>query len=74
MSSEQSLNSETVEDELITFVDKKEDISKKIETRVDINNLLVKLREKEKSQKQENLLFFGIFSSIVITIGIVATF
>jgi len=51
----------------------KKNIAENIETSVDINYLLVKLREKEKLQKKENLLFFGIISSIIITIGIIAT-
>ena len=51
----------------------KKNIAENIETSVDINYLLVKLREKEKLQKKENLLFFGIISSIIIAIGIIAT-
>ena len=51
----------------------KKNIAENIETSVDINYLLVKLREKEKSQRQENLLLFGVFGSIVITIGIIVT-
>ena len=72
MSSERLTNNKILNTESIDI--NKKNISEKTRTTVDINNLLLKLREKKKSQKQENLLFFGIFSSIVITIGIVAIF
>jgi predicted nucleic acid-binding Zn ribbon protein len=73
MSSEQSLSTETHQSESIKFKDNKKDIPKKIQTRVNINSLLVKLREKEKLQKNESLLFFGIVSLIVITILIIVS-
>ena len=71
MSSEQLTNTKISEIEIIDS-DKK-NISEKTRNSVDINFLLVKLREKEKLQKQENLLFLGTISSIIITIGIIAT-
>ena len=73
MSSEQLLNTKNLSHETVNFEDNKQNIPKKKTIRVDINSLLVKLREKEKSQRQENLLFFGVFGSIVITIGIIVT-
>ena len=73
MSSEQSLNTNNPPHDTVNFEDNNQKISKKKPNRVDINSLLVKLREKEKSQRQENLLFFGVFGSIVITIGIIVT-
>tara|TARA_B110000196_G_scaffold191952_1_gene164465 strand:+ start:98 stop:322 length:225 start_codon:yes stop_codon:yes gene_type:complete len=73
MSSEQLLNTKNLSHETVNFEDNNQNISKKKTIRVDINSLLVKLREKEKSQRQENLLFFGVFGSIVITIGIIVT-
>ena len=41
--------------------------------RVNINHLLSKLREKEKSQKKENLFFFGLVGTVVIITGIIAS-
>ena len=73
MSSEQLLNTKNLSHETVNFEDNNKNIPKKKTIRVDINSLLVKLREKEKSQRQENLLFFGVFGSIVITIGIIVT-
>jgi hypothetical protein len=66
MSSEQLLNTETVQDH-------NEVRKKNIPTRVDINHLVAKLREKEKSQKNGNLLFFGTIGLILLTSGIITT-
>jgi len=71
MSLKQLTNSKILEKESIDFYNQK--TSKKNISRVDINCLLIKLREKKKLQKQENLLFFGIISSIIITVGVIAT-
>ena len=71
MSSEKLANIKTLKIETINIY--KKNTPEKISTRVDINSLLIKLREKEKLQKQENLLFLGIISSTIITIGIIAT-
>jgi len=72
MNSEQLTNIKILNTESVD-IDKK-NISEKTRTRVDINNLVQKLREKENLQKKENLLFFGIIISSIITIGIIATF
>ncbi len=46
----------------------------KISNRVNINHLLSKVREEEKKQKKENLIFFGLISSVIIVTGIIASF
>jgi len=69
MSSEQLTNTNNLKTESVDIY-KKNTLEK---TKVDINCLLVKLREKEKLQKQENLLFFGVIALILTTIGIIAT-
>jgi hypothetical protein len=71
MSSEKFTNTKILEIKTTDF-DKK-NTSKKIRTSVDINSLIIKLREKEKLQKHENLLFIGIISSIIVTMGIIGT-
>jgi len=71
MSTEKFTNTKIPEIKTIDF-DKK-NTSEKIRTSVDINSLLIKLREKEKLQKQENFLFIGIISSIIVTMGIIVT-
>ena len=45
----------------------------KIPGRVDINQLMSKVRQGEKKQKKENLVFFGLISSIIIISGIIAS-
>ena len=45
----------------------------KIPGRVDINNLMSKVREEERKQKKENLVFFGLISSVIVITGIIAS-
>ena len=47
-------------------IDKKNYIFKK----VDINNLMSKVREKEKKETKENLVFFGLVGSLIFISGI----
>ena len=70
MSSEQSFQTKTIQDEAIIF--DKQKIVGKIGNRVDINNLISKLRAKEKLQRKENLFFFGLVGSIILVIGIIS--
>ncbi len=41
--------------------------------RVDINDLLSRVRNDEKKQKKENLVFFGLVASVVVITGIIAS-
>ena len=41
--------------------------------RVDINNLLSRVRDDEKKQKKENLVFFGLIASVIVITGIIAS-
>jgi len=45
----------------------------KISGRVDINNLMSRVREEERKQKKENLVFFGLISSVIVITGIIAS-
>ena len=45
----------------------------KITGRVDINNLMYRIREEERKQKKENLVFFGLISSVIAITGIIAS-
>ena len=47
---------------------------KMISGRVDINHLMSKVRDEEKKQRKENLIFFGLVSSVVVITGIIASF
>jgi len=41
--------------------------------RVDINTLMTKVRDEEKKQKKENLVFFGLIASVIVITGIIAS-
>ena len=41
--------------------------------RVNINNLMSKVREDYKKQKKENLVFIGLIGSVVVITGIIAS-
>ncbi len=47
--------------------------STKIRNRVDINSLMSRVRAEEKKQKKENLVFFGVISSVIVATGIIAS-
>ncbi len=46
---------------------------KKMPNRVDINKLMSRVRDEEKKQKKENLVFFGVISSVIVATGIIAS-
>ena len=41
--------------------------------RVDINDLLSRVRDNEKKQKKENLVFFGLVASVIVITGVIAS-
>ena len=45
----------------------------KSSARVNINNLMSKVRASHKKQKKENLVFVGLIGSIVVITGIIAS-
>ena len=42
--------------------------------RVNINNLLARIRDEQKKQNKVNLTFFGIFASLILVVGIILSF
>ena len=42
--------------------------------RVDINNLLSKVRQEKNKEKKDNLIFVGLICGVVVVTGIVASF
>jgi hypothetical protein len=48
------------------------DISRK-SNRVDINDLMLKVRNEEKKEKKENLVFLGLVGSIIVISGVIAS-
>ena len=52
-----------------------QNIEKKIlSRRVNINDLLSRAREEKKKENKINLVFFGLFSSIIFVVGIILSF
>ena len=47
--------------------------SRNTSNKVDINDLLNRVRDDEKKQKKENLFFFGLVASVIVITGIVAS-
>jgi len=41
--------------------------------RVDINELLTRVRDDEKKQRKENLVFFGLIASVIVITGVIAS-
>ena len=62
MSSEQLNNVETLETPKV---------STKIQGRVDINDLLNRVRETKKKENKSNLIFFGLTGSLMLIVGII---
>ncbi len=56
----------------VTF--EKKEANSKVLNRVNINNLMSKVREEEKKQRKENLIFFSLIGSVIIITGIIASF
>ena len=46
----------------------------KFSKKVDINNLLSKIRQEKNKQKTENLIFIGLICGVVTVTGIIASF
>ena len=42
--------------------------------KVDINNLLSKIRQEKNQQRKENLIFIGLICGVVMVTGIIASF
>ena len=66
------INNHTVEDS--NNVEMKVNASQtKSSARVNINNLMSKVRADHKKQKKENLVFFGLIGSVVVLTGIISS-
>ena len=49
-------------------------VKKKAGTRVDINDLIARVREERKKENKVNLIFFGLFASLIIVVAIILSF
>jgi|TARA_B110001452_G_C14853358_1_gene298044 hypothetical protein len=74
MSSEQLNNTNNIETPNIENLIDSNPAKSKSTGRVDINHLMLKVREEEKKAKKENLVFFGLVGSIIFVLGIILSF
>ena len=56
----------------INNLSQSKDISRK-SNRVDINDLMLKVRNEEKKEKKENLVFLGLVGSVIVISGVIAS-
>ena len=71
MSGERSIEADQVKTQ--SNIDVASKSPSKITKRVDINNLMSRVRSEERKQKKENLVFFGVISSVIVATGIIAS-
>ena len=49
------------------------ELKKTPNTKVDINDLLSRVRDEKKKERKENLLFLGLIGSVIVITGIIAS-
>ena len=59
--------------ELLTAKDLNKNPIAKSSKRVDINNLLSKVREEKNKEKKENIIFVGLICGVVAVTGVIAS-
>ena len=47
---------------------------KKMSARVDINELLARVRKEKKKENKLNMVFFSLFASLILVVGIILSF
>ncbi len=53
--------------------DHQEELKKTQNIKVDINDLLSRVRDEKKKERKENLLFLGLIGSVIVITGIIAS-
>lgn len=71
MSTEQLNNIKNLKTSNIENLIESDQTKSKSTGRVDINHLMLKVREEEKKAKKENLVFFGLLGSVIFVAGII---
>ena len=54
-------------------LDQQTDLKKTPNIKVDINNLLSRVRDEKKKERKENLLFLSLIGSVIVITGIIAS-
>ena len=57
-----------------TYYKTPENAVKKMSTRVDINELIARVRKEKIKEKKVNLIFFGLILSLILVVGIILSF
>tara|TARA_B100001027_G_scaffold145255_1_gene101445 strand:- start:73 stop:261 length:189 start_codon:yes stop_codon:yes gene_type:complete len=53
--------------------DRQVELKKTPNIKVDINDLLSRVRDEKKKERKENLLFLGLIGSVIVITGIIAS-
>ena len=56
-----------------TSLDQQLEVKKTPNIKVDINDLLSKVRDEKKRERKENLLFLSLIGSVIVITGIIAS-
>ena len=57
----------------ISSLDQQLEVKKTLKTKVDINDLLSRVRDEKKKERKENLLFLSLIGSVIVITGIIAS-
>tara|TARA_B100001248_G_C27165995_1_gene355706 strand:- start:38 stop:226 length:189 start_codon:yes stop_codon:yes gene_type:complete len=57
----------------ISSYDQQAELKKTPNTKVDINDLLSRVRDEKKKERKENLLFLSLIASVIVITGIIAS-
>ena len=57
----------------ISSLDQQLEVKKTPNIKVDINDLLTRVRDEKKKERKENLLFLSLIGSVIVITGIIAS-
>ena len=57
----------------ISSLDQQVEVKKNPNMKVDINDLLSRVRDEKKKERKENLLFLSLIGSVIVITGIIAS-
>jgi len=57
----------------ISSLDQQVEVKKNQNIKVDINDLLSRVRDEKKKERKENLLFLSLIGSVIVITGIIAS-
>ena len=72
MSTEQ-MSTDLTQSQTIGYVDELKVSNNKETRKVDINILMDRVREEEKKEKKENIIFLSLIASVILITGVIAS-